>query len=477
MSLTTKSLAELAKLFRSGEHSSREITEAFIAEIEAKEKDINAFVNTTFNLAREHADAADSRREQGNCLSPIDGIPITLKDIVCTVEAPTTASSKILENFTSPYDATIWTKLKAAGAVLLGKVNTDEFTMGASTETSAFGTTKNPHDLTRVAGGSSGGSAASVGANMCAASIGTDTGGSIRQPAHFCGCTGLKVSYGRVSRWGTIPMASSLDTVGPLAKTPEDCAMILQVLAGHDPKDSTTPEKEVPDYLVGLKDSIKGLKIGIPTEYFIEGLDPEVAAVTNSAKEILRNLGAEIIDVSLPHSKYAVSVYYIVAPSEISANMARFDGLRFGTAQEGKDLQEIYEASRESGLGDEVKRRILIGTYALSAGYYDAYYRKAQKVRTLICQDFEAAFKQVDVLLAPVSPTPAFKIGGHGGDPLKMYLEDVLTIPANLAGLPGLAVPMGVSKENLPIGVQLIGPGFKEEKLLQVGHQMYNSVQ
>ena len=349
--------------------------------------------------------------------------------------------------------------------------------MGASTETSAFGTTKNPHDPERVAGGSSGGSAASVGANLCAGSIGTDTGGSIRQPAHFCGCTGLKVSYGRVSRWGTIPMASSLDTVGPLAKTPEDCAMLLQVLAGHDPKDSTTPEKEVPDYLIGLEDSIKGLKIGIPTEYFIEGLDPEVAAVTNAAKEILRSLGAEIVDVSLPHSKYAVSVYYIVAPSEISANMARFDGLRFGTAEPGKDLQEIYEASRDAGLGDEVKRRILIGTYALSAGYYDAYYRKAQKVRTLICQDFEEVFKKVDVLLAPVSPTPAFKVGGHGGDPLKMYLEDILTIPANLAGLPGLAVPMGTSKDNLPIGVQLISPGFQEEKLLQVGHQMYQSVQ
>ncbi len=476
MSLTNKSLAELSQLFRAGEVSSREITEAFITEIEAKDGDLNAFVTTTFDLAREQADSSDSRRDQGALLSPIDGMPITLKDIVCTTEVRTTASSNILRDFVSPYDATIWTKLKEAGAVLLGKVNTDEFTMGASTETSAFGVTRNPHDTERVAGGSSGGSASSVGANMCAASIGTDTGGSIRQPAHFCGCTGLKVSYGRVSRWGTIPMASSLDTVGPLAKTPEDCAMMLQVLAGHDPKDSTTPEKPVPDYLKTLNDPLKGMKIGVPKEYFIDGLDPEVAAVTNSAKEILRSLGAEVIDVSLPHSKYAVSVYYIVGPSEISANMARFDGLRFGTSEGEKDLQSIYEESREAGLGDEVKRRILIGTYALSAGYYDAYYRKAQKVRTLICDDFTKAFEHVDVLLAPVSPTPAFKVGGHGGDPLKMYLEDILTIPANLAGLPGLAVPMGTSKDGLPIGVQLISPGYTEERLLQVGHQMFNAV-
>lgn len=477
MSITHKSLAELSQLFQKGELTSREITDAFIAEIEAKDGEINSFVTTTFDLAREQADSADSRRDQGALLSPLDGMPITLKDIVCTTEVRTTASSKILEDFVPPYDATIWTKLKGAGAVLLGKVNTDEFTMGASTETSAFGVTKNPHDLTRVAGGSSGGSAASVGGNLCAGSIGTDTGGSIRQPAHFCGCTGLKVSYGRVSRWGTIPMASSLDTVGPLAKTPEDCAMILQVLAGHDPKDSTTPDRVVPDYLAGLDDSLKGLRIGVPKEYFIDGLDPEVAAVTNSAKEILKQLGAEVIEVSLPHSKYAVSVYYIVAPSEISANMARFDGIRFGTAKGEKDLQEIYEMSRDYGLGDEVKRRILIGTYALSAGYYDAYYRKAQKVRTLICQDFEEAFKEVDVLLSPVSPTPAFKIGGHGGDPLKMYLEDILTIPANLAGLPGLSVPMGTSKENLPIGVQLIGKMFAEDQILQVGHQLFESVQ
>ena len=478
MSLTTKTLAELSELLKSGAHTSREITEAFIAEIEAKDEGINAFVTTTFDLAREQADASDSRRDQGTVLSPLDGIPITLKDIVCTKEVRTTASSKMLENFVSPYDATIWTKLKEAGVVMLGKVNTDEFTMGASTETSAFGITKNPHDLERVAGGSSGGSAASVGGNMCAASIGTDTGGSIRQPAHFCGCTGLKVSYGRVSRYGTIPMASSLDTVGPLAKTPEDCAMMLQVLAGHDPKDATTPDVPVLDYTKGLNDSLKGLKIGVPKEYFIEGLDPEVAAVTNSAKEILRSLGADVVDISLPHSKYAVSVYYIVGPSEISANMARFDGIRFGTAQGDKNLQEIYEESREAGLGDEVKRRILIGTYALSAGYYDAYYRKAQKVRTLICQDFEKAFADVDVILAPVSPTPSFKVGENsGGDPMKMYLEDILTIPANLAGLPGLAVPMGKSKSNLPIGVQLIGKGFAEDEILKVGHQMYNAVQ
>lgn len=472
MNPTTKSLAELSQLFKSGKVTSREITEAFISNIETKEKDINAFVTMTFDRAREMADAADSRRANDDLLSPIDGMPITLKDVICTKEAKTTASSNILKDFQSPYDAMVWRKLKKAGAVLLGKTNTDEFTMGGSTETSAFGVTKNPHDLTRVAGGSSGGSAAAVGANMCAGSIGTDTGGSIRQPASYCGCVGLKVSYGRVSRWGTIPMASSLDTVGPLAKTAEDCAMLLQATAGKDSKDATTPDREVPDYLSAITKDIKGMKIGIPKEYFSDVIDGEVVEAINKTKDVLKSLGAELVDVSLPHTKYAVPTYYIIAPSEISANMARFDGIRYGSGISGKDLESIYTKTREQGLGDEVKRRILIGTYALSAGYYDAFYRKAQKVRTLIKQDFEKAFELVDVMLAPVSPTPAFKIGQNTSDPLKMYLEDILTIPASLAGICGLSVPVCMSKERLPIGAQLLGGAFEEGKVLQVGHQV-----
>ena len=472
MNLTEKTLAELSELFQSGEVSSREITEAFITNIEAKEKGINAFVTTTFGIAREMADAADKRKANNALLSPIDGMPITLKDVVCTKEAKTTASSNILKDFQSPYDATVWKKLKSAGAVLLGKMNTDEFTMGGSTETSAFGVTKNPHDLTRVAGGSSGGSAAAIGANMCAGSIGTDTGGSIRQPASYCGCVGLKVSYGRVSRWGTIPMASSLDTVGPLAKTAEDCAMIMQVIAGKDPKDATTPDKAVPDYLASLKKNIKGMKIGIPKEYFSDAIDKEIIEALEKTKQVLKSLGAELVEISLPHTKYAVPVYYIIAPSEISANLARFDGIRYGSGIQGKDLEDIYTSTREQGFGDEVKRRILIGTYALSAGYYDAFYRKAQKVRTLIKQDFDQAFQQVDVMLAPVSPTPAFKIGANTADPLKMYLEDILTIPASLAGICGLSVPVAVSKEGLPIGAQILGSAFAEGKVLQVGHQI-----
>lgn len=474
--IITKTLSELSTALHAGELTSREITDAFIAEIEAKDEAINAFVNTTFDLAREMANAADSRQQNGELLSPLDGMPITLKDVVCTKEAPTTASSNMLKNFTSPYDAEVWRRLKEAGAVLLGKVNTDEFTMGASTETSALGVTKNPHDLERVSGGSSGGSAASVGANFCTASIGTDTGGSIRQPAHFCGCTGLKVSYGRVSRWGTMPMASSLDSVGCLAKTAEDCAMVLEVIAGKDEKDSTTPPVEVPSYTKELNGDIKGLKIGVPKEYFIDGLDPEVEAVIGASKEILKSLGATLVDISLPHTEYAVPTYYIIAPSEISANMSRYDGIRFGArSPEAQNLEEIYTQTREQGLGDEVKRRILIGTYALSAGYYDAFYRKAQKVRTLVKQDFDQAFDQVDAILAPVSPSPAFKMGAND-DPLKMYLEDILTIPANLAGICGLSTPMGQTKSGLPVGVQILGPAFKEGRILNIAHNLEQAI-
>ncbi|MDH3324291.1 MAG: aspartyl/glutamyl-tRNA amidotransferase subunit A, partial [Candidatus Peregrinibacteria bacterium] len=360
-----------------------------------------------------------------------------------------------------------------AGVVLLGKTNTDEFTMGGSTETSAFGYTKNPHDHSRVAGGSSGGSAAAVAADFCPAAIGTDTGGSIRQPASFCGVTGIKVSYGRVPRWGCLSFASSLDSVGTLGKTAEDCAMMLQVIAGHDDRDSTTPDIAVPNYLTEIKRSISGMRIGIPKEYFeAPGIDHEVIDSINSTKEILKELGCELVDISLPHTKYAVPVYYIVAPSEASANLARFDGIRFCDAKEGKDLEEIYTETRSAGFGDEVKRRIIIGTYALSAGYYDAFYRKAQKVRTLIKKDFEDSFQEVDAILAPSDPSVAFKAGDGYSDPLKMYLEDIFVAPASVSGICGMSVPVGKNKDGMPIGAQLLCPAFKEERVLRIAHQI-----
>ena len=472
MSLTKKTLAELSELFRSGELSSREITEEFIAEIEANDKDINAFVTKTFDVAREMANASDARRKNDELLSPIDGMPITLKDVICTTECRTTASSNILKNFQSPYDATTWKKLKKAGAVLLGKTNTDEFTMGASTQTSAFGVTKNPHDLSRVAGGSSGGSAASIAANFAPASLGTETNGSIRHPSHFCGVTGLKVSYGRVSRWGTMPMASSLDVTGPIAKTAEDCAMILQVIAGNDPKDSTTTNDDVPNYASYLERSVRGMRIGVPRSFFEEGLDDEVAQVFSSAEEQLKNLGAKIVDVDMPHSKYAVAAYYIIAPGEISSNQARYDGIRFGECSSKESLEKIYKETRSEGFGDEVKRRILVGTYVLSAGYSDQYYRHAQRVRTLIKQDFDNVWEDVDALLMPVSPSAAFKIGENLDDPVKMYLEDMFLAPSCLAGQCGISFPGGQSAEGLPIGVQIIGPAMREELVLQIAHQM-----
>lgn len=473
MTLTTKSLAELSKLFQSGELTSLQITESFIKVIEEKNENLNAYIYTDFNQARNMAKASDERKKNNTLLSPLDGMPLSLKDVVCTKESPTTACSKILKDFQSPYDATVWKRLKEAGVVMLGKVNTDEFTMGASTESSCYGVTKNPADPSRVAGGSSGGSAAAVAADMCAASIGTDTGGSIRQPASYCGCAGLKVSYGRVSRFGVMPMASSLDTIGPMAKTFEDLALVMNVIAGNDPKDSTTPQHKVPDYVKHLNSTkdLKGMTIGIPKEYFVEGTDPEVIQQLEVTKEKLKALGATLKEVSLPHTKYAVPTYYIIVSSEISANMARYDGVRFGqAAKDAKNLEEIYVQSRTQGFGDEVKRRIMLGTYTLSAGYYDAYYRKAQKVRTLIKKDFTDAFEEVDALLTPVAPTPAFPIGQNTSDPIKMYLEDIFTAPASLAGICGISVPVGNSSENLPIGAQILCPAFAEEKALLIGH-------
>ncbi len=473
MNLTKKTLTELSELFRSGEVSSREITDAFIAEIEEKDSKINAFVTTTFDVAREMADVSDARQKNNELLSPLDGMPIALKDVVCTIECRTTACSNILKNFQSPYDATVWKKLKSAGAVLLGKTNTDEFTMGASTQTSAFGITRNPHDLERVAGGSSGGSAAAIAANFCTGAIGTETNGSIRHPSHFCGVTGLKVSYGRVSRWGTMPMASSLDVVGPIAKTAEDCALMLQEIAGHDGKDSTTPDIEVPNYTAEIQHSIRDMKIGIPRNFFEKGIDENVAQVIAAAEAQLRDMGAKIIDIELPHAEYAVAAYYIIAPGEISSNQARYDGIRFGESSKAKDdLQKIYTETRSEGFGDEVKRRILIGTFVLSAGYSDQYYRQAQRVRTLIKQDFDNAWENVDAILSPVSPTPAFKIGENLDDPLKMYLEDMFLAPSCLAGQCGIGFPGGQTDSGLPIGVQIICPAMKEERALRIAHQM-----
>jgi|APSaa5957512622_1039677.scaffolds.fasta_scaffold00321_19 aspartyl-tRNA(Asn)/glutamyl-tRNA(Gln) amidotransferase subunit A len=469
--LCEKTLAELSKLFHDGEISSREITESFISEIEAHDEKINAFVTTTFDLAREMANAADARQKSKKLLSPIDGMPIALKDVVCTSEVRTTACSNILKNFQSPYDATVWKKLKNAGAVLIGKTNTDEFTMGASTQTSAFGVTRNPHDLKKVAGGSSGGNAAAIAANFCAGAIGTETNGSIRHPSHFCGITGLKVSYGRVSRWGVMPMASSLDVVGPMAKTVEDCALILQAIAGRDSKDSTTPDADVPNYFQNLDRSISGIKIGIPREFFSNGLDPEVARVIAAAEEQLKSLGAKIVDIELPHAQHAVAAYYIIAPGEISANMARYDGLRFGEGARENSLEKMYEKSRHDGFGDEVKRRILIGTYVLSAGYSEKFYRQAQKVRTLIAQDFENAWEKVDAIFSPVSPTPAFDVGENLDDPVKMYLEDMFLAPSCLAGICGVSVPSGKSKTGVPIGTQIICPAMCEDRALQIAHQ------
>jgi aspartyl-tRNA(Asn)/glutamyl-tRNA(Gln) amidotransferase subunit A len=384
----------------------------------------------------------------------------------------TTCASRILERFIPPYDATVVVNLKKAGAVFLGKTNMDEFAMGSSTENSAYKATRNPWDLSRVPGGSSGGSAAAVAADLCAGSLGSDTGGSIRQPASFCGVVGLKPSYGRVSRYGLVAFASSLDQIGPITKDVEDSALLLQVIAGHDPKDSTSVDQPVPEYRAGLNESMKGLRLGIPKEYFVEGMDPEVTSAVKEAVKTCQELGAEILEVSLPHTEYGIAAYYIIAPAEASSNLARYDGVKYGyRVADARDLMTMYRQSRSQGFGPEVKRRIMLGTYVLSAGYYDAYYRKASQVRTLIRQDFLKAFERCDALLAPVSPIPAFRIGEKADDPLQMYLSDVFTLPASLAGIPGISVPCGFSSEKLPIGLQVLGPHFREELILRIAYQ------
>ena len=462
---------EASDRLATGEFSAVELTQAVLERILAVDNDVKAYLTLTPEEALAQARAADERRAAGED-TPLLGIPLAIKDVLCTQGIPTTCGSRILENFVPPYDGTAVARLKAAGAIILGKTNVDEFAMGSSTENSAFFTTHNPWDLSRVPGGSSGGSGAAVAADECLGALGTDTGGSVRQPAAFCGVVGLKPTYGRVSRYGLVAFASSLDQIGVLTKNVTDAALLLGVIAGHDPRDSTSMDVPVPDYNGGLQDNneLEGTRVGVPKEYFIEGMQPEVEMAARAAVDQLAGLGAEIIEVSLPHTDYALPVYYLIAPAEASANLARYDGVRYGLRVDGDGLIGMYKASRGHGFGPEVKRRIMLGTYALSAGYYDAYYLKAQKARTLIKADFDAAFEQVEVIVAPTSPTTAFRIGEKTDDPLQMYLSDVFTLSMNLAGICGLSLPCGFDTDGLPIGMQVMGPAFGEEAVLRVAH-------
>jgi aspartyl-tRNA(Asn)/glutamyl-tRNA(Gln) amidotransferase subunit A len=470
MSLHEKSLRELSQDLHNKKISSVELTQHFLDRIKQYDKTLNAFVTVSTEQALVQAKAADARLASDKA-DALTGVPIAQKDIFCTQGVKTSCGSKMLDNFISPYDATVVAKMNQQGVVMLGKLNMDEFAMGSSNETSFYGPVKNPWNTECVPGGSSGGSAAAVAARLTPAATGTDTGGSIRQPAALCGLTGLKPTYGRVSRYGMIAFASSLDQAGPITQSAEDAALILNAIAGFDPKDSTCVNRPVPDYTATLADNLKGLKIGLPKEYFGEGLDPKVGDVVRAAIDQYQQLGAELIEISLPNSALAVPAYYVVAPAECSSNLSRFDGVRFGyRCQEPQDLEDLYKRSRGEGFGAEVKRRIMIGTYALSAGYYDAYYLKAQKVRQLISDDFKQAFQQVDVIMGPTSPSVAFRFGERSEDPISMYLSDIYTIAANLAGLPGMSIPAGFAHD-LPVGLQIIGNYFDEARLLNVAHQ------
>ena len=469
MNIFDMTIHELHIALKGKHFSSLEATKAMLARIDAVEPRVGSFITVTPDQALADAAAADTRIAAGK-IDVLTGIPLALKDIFLTEGIRTTCGSRILDNFIPPYSATSYEKLKERGVVLLGKLNQDEFAMGSSNESSAYGNTRNPWDTTCIPGGSSGGSAAAVAASQAIATLGTDTGGSIRQPASHCGCVGLKPTYGRVSRYGVIAYASSLDQVGPLTRDVADCAIMLEAIAGHDPKDSTSVDTPVPDYASTLTQGVKGLKIGLPKEYFIDGLDPEVQKAMEAAIETYRRLGAEFVDISLPNTDYAVATYYLIATAEASSNLARYDGVRFGHRAEADGLLGMYTKSRSEGFGAEVKRRIMLGTYALSSGYYDAYYVKAQKVRTLIMNDFTRAFANVDVMLTPVAPTPAFKIGEKVNDPLQMYLSDIFTIPVNLAGTCAISLPAGFSAAGLPIGLQLIGKPFDEESILRAGY-------
>ena len=465
----TKTLTELAQGLRSGEFSSVELTQHFLARIH-QHKDLNAYITVTEELALAQAKAADARLASGSA-TDLTGIPIAQKDIFCTLGVKTSCGSKMLDNFIAPYNATVVEKLNDSGAVMLGKLNMDEFAMGSSNETSYYGTVKNPWATGCVAGGSSGGSAAAVAARLAVCATGTDTGGSIRQPAAHCGITGLKPTYGRVSRYGMIAYASSLDQGGPMAQSAEDAALLLQAMAGFDEKDSTSADRPVPDYRAALNNPLTGLKIGLPKEFFGEGLNNDVAATLTSAINEYRKLGAEVVDISMPNLKLAIPAYYVIAPAECSANLSRFDGVRFGYRCENPiDLADLYTRSRGEAFGKEVKRRILMGTYALSAGYYDAYYIKAQKIRRLISEDFKKALAEVDVIMGPVAPSTAFGIGEKIGNPIEMYLSDIYTIAINLAGVPAMSVPAGFV-DGKPVGLQIIGNYFAEDRLLNVAHQ------
>jgi aspartyl-tRNA(Asn)/glutamyl-tRNA(Gln) amidotransferase subunit A len=459
---------EAANLLGRREISSVELTRALLARIDAIDRRIGAFITVTADLALEQAAAADKRRASGES-NPLLGVPLGIKDVLLTKGVRTTAASRILSGFVGPYDGTAVRRLLDAGAVCLGKLNCDEFAMGSSTESSGYGVTRNPWDLDRTPGGSSGGSAAAVAGRMCPGALGTDTGGSIRQPAALCGIVGLKPSYGRVSRYGLIAYASSLDQIGPMARSVRDCAHLLKILAGHDERDSTSVRRPVPDYAALLEVDVKGMKAGIPREYFVEGMQPDVERAVRGAIDTLKELGARVEPVSLPHTEYAVAAYYLIATAEASSNLARYDGIRYGTRRaEELGLLEMYRRTRSGGFGAEVKRRIMLGTYALSAGYYDAYYLKAQKVRTLVRRDFDAALAGCDVLVTPTVPTTAFRLGEMIDDPLQMYLTDIFTTAVNLAGLPGISVPCGFDAGGLPIGIQIVGRPFEEERVLQL---------
>jgi aspartyl-tRNA(Asn)/glutamyl-tRNA(Gln) amidotransferase subunit A len=463
-------LASLSNDLAAGSISSEEITSEYLQRIASQDAALNSIITVTAEQALQQARAADAKRAAGTA-GALTGIPLLHKDIFCTSGIRTSCGSRMLDNFVPPYDATVIQQLSAAGAVMLGKTNMDEFAMGSSNESSYYGASRNPWDLQRVPGGSSGGSAAAVSAGFAPAATGTDTGGSIRQPAALCGITGLKPTYGRVSRLGMVAFASSLDQAGPLAQTAEDCAIMLSAMAGFDPADSTSSEREVDDYCATLEQGIAGLRIGIPTEYFDSGLDTGIESVIQAALREFESMGAELVEISLPHTQLAVPAYYVIAPAEASTNLARFDGVRYGhRCKDPVDLHDLYTRTRDEGFGAEVKRRILVGTYALSAGYYDAYYHKAQQIRRLIQRDFVQAYERVDVIMGPTTPHPAWKLGEKNDDPVAMYLEDIYTLSVNLAGLPAMSIPAGFST-GLPVGLQIIGNYFAEGKLLNIAHQ------
>ena len=475
MSLNRATAHQLAADMAAGTTTSRQITRAVLDQIEERDGSINAFISVDAEGALQQADAVDRRRADGEDLGPLAGIPVALKDVICVAGGRTTCASGILADFVAPYNATVVDRLHRADAVLIGKTNMDEFAMGSSSENSHFGPVRNPRDPERVPGGSSGGSAAAVAADETIVALGSDTGGSVRQPAAYCGVIGLKPTYGRVSRYGLVAYASSLDQIGPVTKDVRDAALLLKVIAGHDPRDSTSVNALVPDYEAALHMDVKGLKVGLVAEHFGSGLDEEIRQAVARAAEALVRAGAEQVEVGLPvaaHPEYCIGAYYLIAMAEASANLTRYDGVRYGYRAAGTDLLDMYCTSRSEGFGAEVKRRIMLGTYALSAGYYDAYYLKAQKVRTLIRRDFEQAFAQCDVLLAPVAPTTAFRIGENIEDPLQMYLNDIYTVSVNLAGIPGLAMPFATACDGLPIGVQLLAAPFGEETLLRTAHAL-----